>query len=398
MKRSLFILFTLLFIGFVAVAQADAGGTLDISENGPSLQVQYERLPSGWSTNNSPENFYKTIAPPKDDNGNLKRDEMTSFQTTDDNDSSMEIDYCQRQDGHIGLSQQLQSEIVSIKLLRAYVQRENEHDYASFKEHEIELDGHTGYEFIKHEFKPTTVHPRRPYILDGTAKIKRYILLNLPNAEPVLIEVSLSADTYKVIATTQDEYSPPFQVVDQGGAAAEWVKQLGSKWDRQVAADIKALGAEVDRILNGLHFVQEGEEAKNNKSKGTVWELISTDVRLYDNPRELGNTNPFGDARITSSGTWSQPPQFLYEGETDSLYFWLEDDSVNVFIDGTKLSSNNIVTNVKIEDLRWKVPGGNPGDQLALTFAVRGPDNDEFAGTVVFYYKLKSYTKTPKVN
>ncbi|MCP4002158.1 MAG: hypothetical protein GY727_14710, partial [Gammaproteobacteria bacterium] len=367
---------------------------------------------------------------------------MTLFQATDDHGGSIEIEYFQRQRGYIGLSQQFQSGVVSVDLLSAYVQRGNEHDYANFKEHEIDLDGFAGYEFIGYVFHPSRAESDcRMFecsLYSASAEIKRYILLNLPNADPVLIEVSLSADTY------HEAYDAK---AGRRGTAADWVKQLGAKWDRQVAADIKTLGAEADQILNGLRFIPEGEGVKNSKSedrvperskkKGTAWELIDTSTSLQgknfgsdelaqvdetyqESQGMLGNTALSCYARATSEWSWTAPSQFLYVGETkafglsvgvgedpnsglgndpSSLELWLDDDSIDVFTDGSKLGSTNIVTNVQIDVNRgrWKVPGGNPGDQLALTFAVKGPADCE-GGTVVYLYKLKSYTKTPKVN
>ncbi len=393
MKRSLFILYTMFFFVFVNVAHAKRGGTIVVSENDPSIQVQYEQPPNGWVSKGTDAHswiLFKNIGylPNQTDDVTELSEKFHYDMSWESEYDYVDIDYGYIQHVDINLRTDINGGGLSENRLRNYLQTTM--PGLEFLERKFKLDGYDGLEFFSVVYDTThQINPPHGVWDPPFSKLDRYILLNLTDTQSLLIKVSGYASVHwegESISTH---------------TRRDAIKEKRDEFDQIALSGFEKLIAEVDQILNEFQIEVDGKQPRGkeeeSQEKGTVWELMSTDVRLYDNPGELGKTNPFGDARITNSGTWSQPPQFLYPGETDSLFFWLEEDSVNQFIDGRKISSNNDVTKVEIEGQDWKVPVGNPGDKLALTFSVRAADDSD-AGTVVFFYNFKTYTKTDKVD
>lgn len=185
-----------------------------------------------------------------------------------------------------------------------------------------------------------------------------------------------------------------------------------------------------------------------------VWELIGVDgwgegdvddpvsfmpgdPNLPDLPGNTAVTCHLNDiSDLQSVNTFTAPPQFLYVGQemrfdlgalityygveaaSPDAYamttLWLDGDGRPATIaDGTNLGGTPPVTvgeappgdpcdgfdltcaigNSTVAQVAWTVPGGNPGDQLALAYTGEG---SVCTAAILYYYELRTYTQTPE--
>ena len=424
MKRLSFILFALIFIPLMGVARAQGGGTIVVSEKAPSILVHYEQPPSGWVSTGADVHswiLFKNTHPWYEIGYNTSYDgadspaydvteisEMFHFEMYKDDYTYVDIDYGDAHHGKINLRTEINGETLSKNSLRDYVQL---HFPAyEFLEREITIDGYDGFElyYVKNDATHQCCLPDG--VWDAPLSILyRYILLDLTGTESLLIEV----DGYASV----DWVGEP--LASDGTDAIEVNKE---EFDRIAHSGFEKLNSEVDQILNGLQIEVDGKQPKEDESqeKGAVWEFVGTDVSLQGDATEPTSGVAEWSCGTTNYWSWALPPQFLYVGEKPSFYLgaetrsagegeeppwtstelWLDGDGrADTLADGDMLGSTEVIYpgEKDQEEIIWQVPGGSPGDQLALAYTVKGPAGCE-GGAVVYLYEYKTFDKAPEAD